>query len=78
MTTDTLPPITPVGTPEINALLDAYRKRHGITSDRKLGQLLGMSGQAIYRWRRGEVDRAARIFLTMEREITKSPESAAA
>ena len=59
---------------EINDLLDAYRARHGITSDEKLAARLGVSGQAIYRWRIGQIDRSARALLTMDRDLHATPE----
>lgn len=61
--------------PEIEQLLDSARERYGITSDEKLAQLLGVSGQAIYRWRRGQIDRSARILATLMREqvVNSSP-----
>ena len=55
-------PIDLVAIQEINDLLDAYRARHGITSDEKLAARLGVSGQAIYRWRIGQIDRSARAL----------------
>lgn len=57
------------GSPEINALLDAYRERHNITSDEKLAARLGVSDQAIYRWRRLEIAPSALILLAMDREL---------
>ncbi len=56
-------------TQAIVELLDAARARHGLTSDEKLAHLLGVSGQAIYRWRRGQIDRSARIILTLARQV---------
>jgi DNA-binding XRE family transcriptional regulator len=50
---------------QINDLLDRYRASHNLTSDEKLGHHLGVSGQAIYRWRRGEIDRSARALATI-------------
>lgn len=67
---DTLPII---GTSEIEQLLDKTRERYGITSDEKLARLLGVSGQAIYRWRRGQIDRSARVLATLMREQASSP-----
>lgn len=54
--------------PEIKRLLDATRERHGFTSDQRLAQFLGVSDQAIYRWRRGQIDRSARILATLMRD----------
>lgn len=67
-------PIDLVAIQEINDLLDAYRARHGITSDEKLAARLGVSGQAIYRWRIGQIDRSARALLTMDRDLHATPE----
>jgi transcriptional regulator with XRE-family HTH domain len=69
-----LPTITPIEIIELNALLDAYRDRHGITSDEKLAKRLGVSDQAIYRWRRGEIASSALILLSVDRELANPPE----
>ena len=61
-----------VDTQAIVELLDTTRERHGISSDEKLAQLLGVSGQAIYRWRRGQIDKSARIMLTLAKQIAGS------
>ena len=61
-----------VDTQAIVELLDTTRERHGISSDEKLAQLLGVSGQAIYRWRRGQIDKSARIMLTLAKQTTGS------
>ena len=63
--TETMPII---GTPEIKDLLDQARARHGLRSDEKLARFLGVSDQAIYRWRRGQIDKSARILATLVRE----------
>lgn len=47
----------------INALLDCIREREGFTSDLALGQYLGVSGQAIYRWRKGYTGEIGRKLL---------------
>jgi transcriptional regulator with XRE-family HTH domain len=60
--------ISIIGTVEIEQLLDATRERYGLTSDEKLAHLLGVSDQAIYRWRRGQIDKSARILATLARE----------
>lgn len=65
--------LTIIGIPEIEQLLDRTRERYGITSDEKLARLLGVSGQAIYRWRRGQIDRSARVLATLMREQVDSP-----
>lgn len=65
MTTEQLPIIDTV---EIERLLDATRERYGLTSDEKLAHLLGVSDQAIYRWRRGQIDKSARILATLARD----------
>lgn len=57
-----------IDTDDIVQLLNATRERYGLTSDEKLAQLLGVSDQAIYRWRRGQIDKSARIFATLARE----------
>lgn len=57
-----------IDTPEIERLLDATRQRYGLTSDEKLARLLGVSDQAIYRWRRGQIDKSARILATLARD----------
>lgn len=59
---------------DIAELLDTYRARHGITSDEKLAARLGVSNQAIYRWRRGQIDRSARVILAVARELSATPE----
>lgn len=61
-----------VDTQAIIELLDTTRERHGISSDEKLAQLLGVSGQAIYRWRRGQIDKSARIMLTLAKQTADS------
>lgn len=40
--------------PLVNSLLDRIREEQHISSDEKLAHLLGVSDQAIYRWRRGQ------------------------
>ena len=67
-------PIAPFEISDIAELLDAYRARHGITSDEKLAACLGVSNQAIYRWRRGQIDRSARVILAVARELSMAPE----
>jgi transcriptional regulator with XRE-family HTH domain len=57
-----------IDTAEIERLLDATRERYGLTSDEKLAHLLGVSDQAIYRWRRGQIDKSARILATLARD----------
>jgi predicted transcriptional regulator len=59
-------------TQAIVELLDATRERYGIRSDEKLAQLLGVSDMAIYRWRRGQIDKSARIMLTLSRQTPPS------
>lgn len=54
-----------VNTTTIKNLLDAARKRYCLSSDEKLARLLGVSDQAIYRWRRGQIDRSARALVTL-------------
>lgn len=54
-------------TPTIGRLLDATRERYRISSDEKLARLLGVSDQAIYRWRRGQIDKSARVMATLAR-----------
>lgn len=63
-----------IETQDICDLLNAYRQKHGITSDEKLAQVLGVSGQAIYRWRRGEIDRSARALATIVLQLRGSEE----
>ena len=66
--TETLPLVTPATTEDIIEILNTTRERHGITSDEKPAQLLGVSDQSIYRWRRGQIDRAARIMVVLARQ----------
>lgn len=54
-----------IDTDVIKSLLDAARKRYALSSDEKLARLLGVSDQAIYRWRRGQIDRSARALVTL-------------
>lgn len=54
-----------IDTDVIKNLLDAARKRYQLSSDEKLARLLGVSDQAIYRWRRGQIDRSARALVTL-------------
>ena len=56
-------------TKAIVELLDTTRELHGISSDEKLAKLLGVSGQSIYRWRRGQIDKSARIILTLAKQV---------
>ena len=65
MTVEQLPIID---THEVKQLLDRTRERHGLSSDEKLAKFLGVSDQAIYRWRRGQIDKSARILATLMRE----------
>lgn len=53
---------------QINTLLNEHRQRHNISSDEKLAHRLGVSDQAIYRWRRGQIDRSARALATLALE----------
>lgn len=64
-----------IDTQEIATILDTTRQRHGITSDEKLAHYLGVSDQAIYRWRRGKIDKSARILVALTRQILQSPGS---
>lgn len=54
----------------VNKLLDEIREREGLTSDEALGRHLGTTGQAIYRWRKGQIDNIGRALLpyAVERE----------
>lgn len=70
--------ITPIEVADLCALLDATRERHGFTSDEKLAEYLGVSGQAIYRWRRNQIDLSARIVAALILEHTGSELSTAA
>lgn len=54
---------------EIVDLLNATRARHSISSDEKLAHYLGVSDQAIYRWRKGQIDKSARILVTLARQL---------
>jgi transcriptional regulator with XRE-family HTH domain len=65
-------PIEIIDTDDIVRLLDATRAKHRLTNDDQLGRLLGVSGQAIYRWRRGQISRSARILATLMRENEQS------
>jgi transcriptional regulator with XRE-family HTH domain len=65
-------PIEIIDTDDIIRLLDATRSRHQLTNDDQLGCLLGVSGQAIYRWRRGQISKSARVLATLMREIEQS------
>lgn len=58
-----------VDTVEVVALLDRVRERYNITSDEKLAQALGVSDQAIYRWRRGQFNKSTRVILSLERQL---------
>lgn len=49
----------------INQLLNLVRTRYGLTSDEKLAQRLGVSSMAIYRWRRGQIDKSTRVLLPL-------------
>lgn len=48
--------------PLVNKLLDEIRQREGLTSDQALGCYLGTTGQAIYRWRKGQLDNIAKLL----------------
>lgn len=63
----------------VNELLDEIREREGITSDEALGRRLDVSGQAIYRWRKGQIDKIAKALLpyVVERNHCKDPKIAA-
>lgn len=58
-----------IGNDEIVDILNTTRTRHGITSDEKLARYLGVSDQAIYRWRKGQIDKSARILVTLTRQL---------
>ena len=62
-------PIEIIDIPDIVRILDQARQRHQLTSDDQLGRLLGVSGQAIYRWRRGQISKSARILATLMRDL---------
>lgn len=62
----------------VNELLDEIRQREGITSDEALGRRLGTTGQAIYRWRKGQIDNIARALLPYALERDKASENIAA
>lgn len=62
--------ITPITDEEIRSLLNAARERYKLSSDEKLARLLGVSDQAIYRWRRGQIDKSARILAVLARQHT--------
>jgi transcriptional regulator with XRE-family HTH domain len=65
-------PLSLIDIERLNALLNAHRERHGITSDEKLAHRLGVSSQAIYRWRRGIIDRSALALATLALEQTNA------
>lgn len=65
-------PMPIIGTPEVKQLLDEVRERHGLSSDEKLAQFLGVSDQAIYRWRRGQINKSALILATLVRNSSAS------
>lgn len=49
----------------VNRLLDCIRVDQHITSDEKLGAVLGVSDTTIYRWRHGKIDKVAMILLPL-------------
>ena len=57
-----------IGISEVEKLLDQTRERHGLSSDEKLAHFLGVSDQAIYRWRRGQISKSALILAALVRE----------
>lgn len=61
-------PLPIIGIPEVEELLNRTRERHGISSDEKLAHFLGVSDQAIYRWRRGQINKSALILATLVRD----------
>jgi transcriptional regulator with XRE-family HTH domain len=62
-------PITPIETESLSALLNRYRERHGITSDERLAAALGVSDVAIYRWRKGQINKSALILAALILEL---------
>ncbi len=70
-------PLDMINASDIDRILDATRIHYGIRSDEKLAQFLGVSDQAIYRWRRGEIAKSARVLVALMRmpNITKCLES---
>lgn len=66
-------PIKIVETHEVVELLDRVRERYNISSDEKLAKILGVSDQAIYRWRRGQFNKSTRVILSLERQLQRSP-----
>jgi transcriptional regulator with XRE-family HTH domain len=66
------PQIAPIETEHIRDLLNTFRERHGITSDEKLGAALGVNKQAIYRWRRGEIDKSARVLAALVLDLVSA------
>ena len=47
----------------VNMILNEIRAHEGISSDAMIGQHLGVSGQAIYRWRKGQITKMMRVLL---------------
>ncbi len=66
-------PIKIVETHEVVELLDRVRERYNISSDEKLAKILGVSDQAIYRWRRGQFNKSTRVILSLERQLQSPP-----
>jgi ribosome-binding protein aMBF1 (putative translation factor) len=49
----------------LNTILDTIRQEHGLTSDEALRQHLKVSDLTIYRWRRGEMGKSARVLIPL-------------
>lgn len=62
------PQIPLIDATAIGQILDDARARYNLTSDEQLAELLGVSDQAIYRWRRSIIDRSALALVTLLRE----------
>ena len=59
----------------VNQTLDLVRQQQKITSDNALAKHLQVSDLAIYRWRNGELPKAARILIPLiisQREQTEA------
>jgi transcriptional regulator with XRE-family HTH domain len=49
----------------VNQILDQLANAEGLTTERELARRIGVTEMSIFRWRRGEIGKAARLLLPL-------------
>lgn len=49
----------------VNTILDTIRQEQGLASDEALRKYLDVSDLTVYRWRRGEMGKSARVLIPL-------------